>query len=169
MVQRLPWLAHDGRLALVHGVGPRKAGIIRASLTQRLSRSAWHRSRRLLQRQDGYAEPPVHLLLEADVDYRHRVRNGLLPRIAPRRHNPGHVAWLLVMHVERSGFDLTLMWSNSARAHRLDKTHDWVVALWEADGHQSQVTIVTEFRGPLMGKRVVRGREGDTPSRYFLA
>ena len=41
----------------------------------------------------------------------------------------------------------------------MDKTRDWVVLYWEHDGHEDQATVVTEYRGPLTGRRVVRGRE----------
>jgi hypothetical protein len=33
------------------------------------------------------------------------------------------------------------------------------VIYFERDGHEDQCTVVTEHRGPLAGKRVVRGRE----------
>ena len=38
---------------------------------------------------------------------------------------------------------------------------DWVVIYFERDGHEGQCTIVTEYRGPLTEKRVVRGRENE--------
>ncbi len=31
----------------------------------------------------------------------------------------------------------------------------------ERDGHEDQCTVVTERRGPLAGRRVVRGREAE--------
>ena len=51
------------------------------------------------------------------------------------------------------------MYSNTARAHALGKTDDWVVVYAERDGHEERATVVTETRGPLAGRRVVRGRE----------
>jgi hypothetical protein len=40
-------------------------------------------------------------------------------------------------------------------------TRDWVVVFWERDGDEDQCTVVTERRGPLRGRRVVRGREAE--------
>ena len=51
--------------------------------------------------------------------------------------------------------------SNSARAHDLGRTQDWVVIYYERDGHEEQATAVTETHGPLAGRRVVRGREAE--------
>jgi hypothetical protein len=36
------------------------------------------------------------------------------------------------------------------------------VIYWERDGDEDQCTVVTERRGPLRGRRVVRGREEET-------
>jgi len=50
--------------------------------------------------------------------------------------------------------------SNTARAHELGRTHDWVVVhLCDDDHREGQHTIATETQGPLAGQRVVRGRE----------
>jgi hypothetical protein len=54
------------------------------------------------------------------------------------------------------------MFSNTATAHRLDRTADWVVVYYERDGDEGQCTVVTETRGPLAGRRVVRGRESES-------
>jgi hypothetical protein len=65
------------------------------------------------------------------------------------------------MHHERDGWSFTAMFSNTPRAHQLDRTHDWVVIYYERDhdGHEHQCTVVTETRGLDTGERVVRGRE----------
>ena len=47
------------------------------------------------------------------------------------------------------------------RAHQLGHTHDWVVLFYERNGDEGQCTVVTETRGPLGGRRVVRGRESE--------
>ena len=70
------------------------------------------------------------------------------------------------MHVERDGWSFTALYSNTARAHDLGKTRDWVVVYFDGDGHESQVTVVTERSGPLKGRRVVRGREGECLAHY---
>ena len=40
------------------------------------------------------------------------------------------------------------------------------VGYFERDGHEGQCTIVTEYRGPLVGKRVVRGREDEVAALF---
>ena len=59
--------------------------------------------------------------------------------------------------------------SNTPRAHDLHRVYDWVVVFWE-DGAQDrgQATVVTERRGALTGRRVVRGREPEC-ARYYRA
>jgi hypothetical protein len=103
--------------------------------------------------------PSVALLLDVDAEYRKRARAGELRTIAPRRFNPERAAWLPVLHTERDGWHFTALYSNTARAHELGRTRDWVVIYWEQDGHEDQCTVVTEYSGPLEGQRVVRGRE----------
>lgn len=58
------------------------------------------------------------------------------------------------------------MFSNTARAHRLGKTRDWVIVVSERDGDEHQHTVVTEYRGALAGRRVVRGRETESADYY---
>jgi putative hydrolase len=105
-------------------------------------------------------QPDPELLLEIDREYRDRARAGKLLKIAPRRFNPGNQAWLPVMHAERNGWHFTVLYSNTARAHDLDRTHDWVVIyFYDGDHEEGQSTVVTETQGPLKGRRVIRGRE----------
>lgn len=89
-----------------------------------------------------------------------------LKRIAPRRFNPDHEIWLPVLHTRRGDWEMNLMYSNTARAHELDMTGDWVVIYYERDGEEDQCTVVTEMRGPLAGRRVVRGREQECRGHY---
>ena len=70
-------------------------------------------------------------------------------------------AWLPVLHVEKEGWYFTALFSNTARAHELGKTRDWVVIYYERDGEEDQCTVVTERSGALRGRRVVRGREDE--------
>jgi hypothetical protein len=100
------------------------------------------------------------LLLDADRLYRERAAAGQLRLIAPKRFNPEGAEWLPVMHARRDDWHLTLMWSNTARAHELGKTRDWLVVYFRKDGQpEGRCTLVTETRGKLAGQRVVRGRE----------
>jgi DNA polymerase (family X) len=107
-------------------------------------------------------DPAVATLLEVDREYREKAAAGQLQKIAPRRFNPEHVAWLPVLHARRDERHFTALYSNTERAHELHRTHDWVVIFFE-DGH---CTVVTEYRGALKGRRVVRGREPECLAYY---
>jgi putative hydrolase len=102
-----------------------------------------------------------------DREYRERAEAGVLKTITPRRFNPEGLAWLPIMHTERQGWDFTAMYSNTARAHELDRTRDWVVIYYQRDGEEEQCTIVTEYQGALRGERVVRGRERECEALYL--
>ena len=106
------------------------------------------------------------LLLDVDREYREQAARGKLRKIAPRRFNPTGEAWLPVMHVERDGWEITALFSNTQRAHALGRTHDWVVLYWDRDGEHDQCTVVTARGGPLAGLRVVRGREPECRRWY---
>ena len=113
------------------------------------------------------AEPPVSLLLQIDRLYRDKAEAGELPTIAPKRFNPNGEAWLPVMHITKGRWHFTALYSNTARAHQLQHTRDWVVIYFYDDQHhESQHTIVTEVRGSLIGQRVVRGRESECLDHY---
>lgn len=155
-LEALEVAAHDGRLAAMHGVGPRRTHAIRDLLAVQLGRST---ARRVHAVPSPPAVPSVALLLRLDDEYREQAAAGVLPTIAPKRFNQGRAAWLPIWHVDAEGFHLTLLFSNSRLAHDLDKTRDWVVVYWDRDGDEDQATVVTEYRGPLRGRRVVRGRE----------
>jgi hypothetical protein len=156
--------AHDGRLASVVGFGPRRVRAVQEQLASILGRSARHRARRgawLEGRSDAAAlpRPDVATLLSVDAEYRRLAASGSLRTIAPRRFNPGHEAWLPILHTERGPWQITALFSNTARAHELGRTRDWVVLSYEHDGDSGQCTVVTERQGALTGRRVVRGRE----------
>lgn len=154
-LEALEVAAHDGRLARVPGIGPRRAAAIRAALDGMLGRTR-------LRVREPVEEPPVEVLLDVDRQYREGAAAGRLPRIAPRRFNPTGAAWLPVLHTERDQWHFTAVFSNTARAHRLGKTRDWVVLYFHTDRHpEGQRTVVTETSGPLGGERVVRGREAE--------
>jgi hypothetical protein len=171
-LEDLELAAHDGRLEKVRGIGRRRARAIRDSLEATLSRSSRRRARRL-RRQDKEKRPegspfgpPVAVILDVDRIYRRRAAEGSLKTIAPRRFNPEKKAWLPILHLEKEGWHFTALFSNTARAHELGRIRDWVVVYFERDGHENQNTVVTENRGRLKGKRVVRGREGECLEYY---
>ena len=159
-LEALEAAAHDGRLETVPGVGARRAAAVRAALAAMLGRTRGRIEKPL----DG---PGVALLLDVDREYREKAEAGILRTIAPRRFNPEGQAWLPVLHTKRDAWQLTALYSNSARAHELGRTRDWVVVYFYDDHHQEgQHTIVTETQGPLRGKRVVRGREDECRDFY---
>ncbi len=137
-----------------------------------LSRSARRRARRIHelegrgQEAGAIPRPPVETLLAVDDEYRHRAARDELRKIAPRRFNPEGQAWLPVLHTERDGWTLSALFSNTARAHELGRTHDWVILYYEHGGDEGQCTVVTETHGPLRGRRVVRGRESECARHY---
>jgi Holliday junction resolvasome RuvABC DNA-binding subunit len=163
-LEALELVAHDGRLESVPGVGPRRAAAIRANLQAMLSRS---RPRRPAASGSAADEPPVPMLLDVDREYRERSAAGTLPTIAPRRFNPSGEAWLPVLHTVRAGWHFTALYSNTAQAHQLGRTRDWVVVYFYDDEHtEGQHTVVSETHGPLAGRRVVRGREAECRRCY---
>jgi hypothetical protein len=165
-LEALEAAAHDGRLERMPNVGPRRAAAIRASLTQMLDRTRALRRARPAAAPSG-DEPPIAHLLEIDRDYRTAAAAGKLPTIAPRRFNPQGKAWLPVLHGRRGDWHFTALFSNTARAHELDRVHDWVVIYAEDENHhERQYTAVTATSGPLAGQRVVRGREADCRAWY---
>jgi hypothetical protein len=156
-LEALEAAAHDGRLAAVPGIGPRRAAAILMSLSAILNRK---RPASVTAAGSSAHEPPVDLLLDVDREYREKAKSGELRLIAPRRFNPEGKAWLPILHTERGPWHFTTLFSNTLRAHDLKKTDDWVVIFCSAANHaESQCTVVTETSGPQRGKRVVRGRE----------
>lgn len=151
-LEELESAAHDGRLESLAGIGPKRLAGIRESLAERLGRL----------RQPcalDVAEPSVAELLSVDAEYRAQSAADRLPRIAPRRFNPRAEAWLPILHTQRGARHYTALFSNTARAHRLGTTRDWVILYVEEEGGERRYTVITSRRGPLVGRRVVAGRE----------
>lgn len=154
-LEALEIAAHDGRLAQVPGLGKRRAAAIQAGLAALLGRG---QTRRRASRD----APPVEVLLDIDREYREKSAAGKLPKIAPRRFNPDGAAWLPIMHADRGKWHFTALFSNTARAHDLGRTQDWVVVYYYNDDHEEgQNTVVTETHGAMQGQRVIRGREAE--------
>jgi hypothetical protein len=101
-----------------------------------------------------------------DEEYRSKAKAGQLKTITPKRFNPGNEQWLPILRTKKEGWSFTALFSNTARAHELGMTHDWVVLYYERDGRERQCTVVTATSGPLNGKRVVRGREAECRRFY---
>ncbi|HVY91104.1 MAG TPA: helix-hairpin-helix domain-containing protein [Bryobacteraceae bacterium] len=151
--------AHDGRLETIQGFGPKRIAGIIDSLASRLGRVR-------PVPPAVTAEVPVAELLDVDREYRTSAAAGRLRKIAPRRFNPKGEAWLPVLHTQRGERHYTALYSNTARAHELKKTRDWVVIYWDGTAGEHQSTVVTAHHGPLRGERVVRGREAECAEFY---
>ena len=164
-LEELETAAYDGRLAQVPGMGQKRLTNIRDSLAGRFRRQ----SRRLERTAAPPKEqPPITELLDVDREYRGLVRKGRLPLIAPRRFNPTGEAWLPVLHTHREDRHYTALFSNTARAHELGTTRDWVVIYRDDHGGTGQWTAVTAHLGSLKGRRIIRGREQECEGHYAL-
>ncbi|HEX7573725.1 MAG TPA: helix-hairpin-helix domain-containing protein [Bacteroidota bacterium] len=111
---------------------------------------------------------PVPLILDIDAEYREKAGARKLKLIAPKLLNPEKKAWLPILAATRKGWKFTVMFSNTATAHKLARTNDWVVVYYESGKGENQCTVVTEQRGPMKGKRVIRGREAECKKFYGL-
>jgi hypothetical protein len=156
--------ANDGRLAQVPGMGSKRLQAVRESLAGRF------RAQRIrpVGEQEDTEQVPVEELLDIDGEYRRLAASGgRLPRIAPRRFNPTGEAWLPVLHTQRGARHYTALFSNTAHAHELGTTHDWVVIYRDDDDH-GRWTVITSQYGRLRGHRMVRGREAEC-ARYYAS
>lgn len=159
-LEELEVAALDGRLESVAGIGGKRLEGIRDSLARRLSRVRAAPER-------PSEPPPVAEILDVDCEYRERAARGELPTIAPRRLNPSGEAWLPVLHTRRADRHYTALFSNTARAHELGRTRDWVVIYQDDGRRERQHTVITSRRGPLAGWRVVAGRERECEERVL--
>ena len=161
-LEALEVAAHNQRLEKISGFSARKVAMVQAWLAQVLGRQ-----RPRPQPHEPFTEPSVQLILQVDQQYRQKASAAELPMIVPKRFNPEGKAWLPVMHVTKQGWHFTALFSNTARAHQLNRTQDWVVIYFYDDQHhESQHTVVTETHGALTGQRVVRGRETECREYY---
>ncbi len=136
------------------GIGPRRRRMLVAGLAERLGRAAQGRE------PPPDVQPAVSLILQVDRIYREKASRNELRKIAPKRLNPRGEAWLPILHASHDDWHFTALFSNTRLAHQLGRTNDWVVIYFHRDDlPEGRCTVVTETRGPLAGRRVVRGRE----------
>ena len=159
-LEALEQIIHNGKMLALPGIGKRKVAAIEASLEKILGKP----KRRALSQ--GKL-PGVEILLAIDKDYREAVTADKLPKINPKRFNPKNENWLPIMHKSKSDWHFTVLFSNTALAHKLNKTHDWIIIFFYDEWHnEGQNTVVTETHGSLINKRVVRGRELECHEYY---
>jgi len=155
----------NGVLRNVPGLGENRLNGIQAYLLKALG------EQRIISRVKQAADhvPSIPLLIKVDSEYREKSNAGKLPTIAPKRFNPEGKSWLSILHATYDNWHFTALFSNTPLAHELKRTDDWVVIYFYDEHHQEgQYTVVTETRGPLIGKRVVRGRELECREFYSL-
>jgi hypothetical protein len=97
--RRLEAAAHDGRLAVVLGLGPKRITGIIDSLEARLGRLRKGARMQSVPPED----PPVSEVLDVDREYRERAAKGNLPRIAPRAHALGRTHDWVVLYYDADG------------------------------------------------------------------
>jgi hypothetical protein len=93
--------------------------------------------------------PSVEELLDVDREYRDSRRATL--------------------HTTRDDRTYSALCSPSAMARRMGRSEDWVIIELDEPGPNPHWTVVTEWRGVLRGKRVVRGREVECYKYYHSA
>jgi len=121
----------------------------------RINDQAQDEAVRILSKEDDFLEklPDIGQRLAGTIrEFVHAGRIGLLDHLEGQ--------------IEPERLFMTV--PNTARAHELGKTHDWVVIYGYRDGEETQHTVVTEQRGPLAGRRVVRGRESECMQYFYL-
>jgi DNA polymerase (family 10) len=160
-LESLETAIYEGRLERIAGFGARRVAALRQMINSMLGRRLQRRARDLGE-QYHLTLPPVDLILKVDAEYRRRAEEGSLRKITPRRFNPDRLAWLPVLSTREGGWKFRALFSNTAQAHSLGKTRDWVIIFFERGGESHQCTVVTETRGPRAGRRVVRGRESES-------
>jgi len=156
--------ANDGRLAEVPGMGRKRIRAVRESLAGRLRRR--QQQANPFQQAEVSRSVTIEELLELDYEYRRLAEEKKLLRIAPRRFNPTGEAWLPIWHPVKGGRHYTVLYSNTARAHEMGTTHDWVVIYRDDDFDHGRWTVITANYGRLRGQRIVRGREDECADYY---
>lgn len=95
---------------------------------------------------DRVAVPAVEELLDVDREFRRQERR--------------------ILQTQRDGRRYSVLYSPTPLARRLRRDRDWVLIDLEEAGPNLRWTIVTERRGVMKGKRVVRSREVECFQHY---
>jgi len=99
-------------------------------------------------------EPSVRDLLAIDAEF----------RASPSA--TGDPLWAAPFRRERAGWRYRVRYSRTALAYRQGQAGDWIEIHYENNQHSGQRLVVTEVRGDLHGRRVVRGRERECRRMY---
>ena len=160
-LEALEAACNDGRLDGVTGAGMRRAAAIRAALAEILGRPRLRRTGSIAYRRMNRRSGCCSTLIASTG----KSRAGNPADHRSRRFNPEGKSWLPVLHMRRAAWHFTVLSPTLLSAHQLQRTRDWVVVYFYDDQHaEGQRTVVTEQRGPLAGRRAVRGRECRVPA-----
>ncbi len=158
---------HSGQLKQIEGLGNKRLQAIEDWLSIYFTERNKKLTTNASALNDKNSKPNVELLLKLDNDYRDKANLGKLPLIAPKRFNPDNKAWLPIWHTKKAHWHFTVIYSNTERAHKLDRIYNWVVIFFYDNHHkEGQYTVVTETRGNMNNLRVVRGREDECRTYY---
>ena len=156
-LEQLEQAAHDSRLEHVPGVGARRALAIKGALSDRLGHRHFQRPSAFQWTADRAAAGCGPGISNEGGAGPSCARS--LPSVSIRPEKPGFPSCMRAA----TRWQFTVLFSNTQRAHELEKTNDWVVVYFHTDSEpEAQCTIVTETRGPT----VVRGRESDCIAYY---
>jgi DNA polymerase (family 10) len=168
-LEELELATHDGRLEHYPGIGAKRLAGVRDSLAQRLGRirrTPASTPATSATTPSTPQRPSVAELLDVDREYRDKPRRGRSKKSHRAGFNPAGEAWLPIMHTARNGRHYTALFSNTARAHELGTTRDWVVLFCDDGNTEHRFTVITSEFGPLEGRRIVAGREAEC-EKYF--
>lgn len=134
------------------GIGDGRKELISAVISNRIQYQTSGRNK------STTPQPKYAMLLSVDLKYRKMAENGELDTVSPSRHNPQNESWLPIMHETIDDWHFTALYSNTARAHRLGKTRDWVVIHFQKNGFEhGQCTVITQSSNGYEDLRVVKG------------
>lgn len=127
----------------------------------------WQKEQAIYQ-EELSGEPAIADLLAIDQEFRKTDLTRQLPHRREMRLFHHGENYTRSQKIRRKNWRYHVRYSNSSLAHRLGLYGDWVVIYFQdAKGNKGQRTVVTEYRGSLAGKRVVRGREEEC-AQYYL-
>jgi hypothetical protein len=148
-IELLEKAARQGRLAAL-GMGQKRVQGLLDALAGRLGQSSFPEL--------VHNEPDVEDLLFVDASFRKHVAEHPAEQVA--------LGWLPLFRLEYRGWRYRASFCRTAIAQRLGKMQDWVTVSFDNGCASGQRMVVSEVRGDLRGRRVVRGRERACRAHY---
>jgi hypothetical protein len=134
----------EGRLGELD-IGPRRTRHLMDALDKQAEQAAFPEM--------AANEPDVADILAVDAEYREFLQQ--------ERARKGHLdlTWQPPFRRERNGWRFRARPCKVALAYRMGRVGDWVTVSFENGVSSGERIVLTETRGDLRGRRVVRGRE----------